>query len=65
MPLVQHNQPFRDLPALETSPPRDPPATDNVRPGPDREAMLRKARLMETALHIDEWLASPGLRAPR
>ena len=66
MPLVQHNQPeppFRDLLALETSPPGNPPATDNVlavRPGPER-----KARLMETALHIDEWLASPGLRAPR
>jgi hypothetical protein len=71
MPLVQHNQPeppFRDLLALETSPPGNPPATDNVpavRPGPEREAMLRKARLVETASHIDEWLASPGLRAPR
>ena len=69
MPLVQHNQPespFRDLLALETSPPRDPPATDNVpavRPGPEREAMLRKARLVETASHIDEWLTSPGLQA--
>ena len=68
MRLVQHNQPeppFRDLLALETSPPRDPSATENVRPGPEREAMLRKARLVETASHIDEWLASPGLRAPR
>ncbi len=70
MPLVQHNQPeppFRDLLALETSPPGDPSATDNVRPGPEREAMLRKARLMETALHIDEgWharFAGPALEA--
>jgi hypothetical protein len=72
MPLVQHNQsepPFRDLLALDTLPPRDPlAATDNapaLRPCPEREAMLRKARLVETASHIDEWLASPGLRAPR
>jgi len=27
--------------------------------------MLRKARLVETASHIDEWLATPGLRATR
>jgi hypothetical protein len=71
MPPIQHNQPeppFRDLLALETLPPRDLPATDNVpavRPDPEREATLRKARLVETASHIDEWLASPGLRAPR
>ena len=71
MRLVQHNQPeppFRDLLALDALPPGHPPATDNapaVRPGPEREAMLRRERLVETASHIDEWLASPGLRAPR
>jgi hypothetical protein len=72
MPLVQHNQSdplFRDLPRWTLCPlARDPPATDNaqaLRPGPEREAMLRKARLVETASHIDEWLATPGLRAPR
>ena len=34
-------------------------------PGLDREALLRKARLTETAAHIDEWLSSPGLQAPK
>jgi hypothetical protein len=33
-------------------------------PGPQRDALLRKARQMETASHISEWLSSPGLRAP-
>jgi hypothetical protein len=33
-------------------------------PGVDRETLLRKARLDETAAHIDEWLNSLGLRPP-
>lgn len=32
--------------------------------GAAREALLRKARQAETASHINEWLASPGLRPP-
>jgi hypothetical protein len=34
-------------------------------PGPEQADLLRKARQAETAAHIDEWLASPGLRPPR
>jgi hypothetical protein len=34
-------------------------------PGPQRDAMLRKARQMDTAGHINEWLSSPGLRPPK
>ena len=33
-------------------------------PGLERETLLRKARQSETAANIDEWLRSPGLRAP-
>jgi hypothetical protein len=33
--------------------------------GPQREQILRKARQAETATHIDEWLSSPGVQAPR
>jgi len=33
--------------------------------GPEREALMRKARQLETALHINEWVTSPGLQAPR
>jgi hypothetical protein len=34
-------------------------------PGVERETLLRKARQAETAAHIDEWLSSPGLKAPK
>jgi hypothetical protein len=34
-------------------------------PGAVREAALRKARQMETASHMSEWLRSPGLQAPK
>jgi hypothetical protein len=36
-----------------------------IRPGKEREMLLRKARQLETAVHINEWLTSPGLQAPR
>jgi len=34
-------------------------------PGPKREALLKAARLSENALHIQQWLNSPGLQAPK
>jgi hypothetical protein len=33
-------------------------------PGPERDALLRKARRAETAANIDGWMSSPGLRTP-
>jgi hypothetical protein len=36
-----------------------------LRPGREQDAMVRKARLMETASQINDWLTSPGQRAPR
>ena len=33
-------------------------------PGPKREALLKAARLSENALHIQQWLSSPGMRSP-
>ena len=33
-------------------------------PGIERERLSRRARQAETAVHIQEWLISPGLRAP-
>ena len=35
-----------------------------LRPGPERDAMIRRARQAETASHLQDWLLSPGLRAP-
>jgi hypothetical protein len=36
-----------------------------LRPGPEQDALLRRARRAETASHIDEWANSPGLQPPR
>jgi hypothetical protein len=33
--------------------------------GTERDALLRKARQAETASHMNEWLSSPGLQAPK
>ncbi|MCA1511608.1 hypothetical protein [Bradyrhizobium sp. NBAIM01] len=33
-------------------------------PGRRRDMLLRQARQDETAMQIDSWLRSPGLRAP-
>ena len=34
-------------------------------PGAAREELIRRARKAETASHMNEWLASPGLRPPK
>ena len=34
-------------------------------PGPERDDLLRKARQIDTARDIDEWLNFPGPQAPR
>jgi hypothetical protein len=36
-----------------------------LRHGPKKLSMLRKARQLEIAIHINEWLSSPGLQAPK
>jgi len=36
-----------------------------LRPGPERDAMIRRASHAETASHVDDWLLSPGLQPPR
>ena len=36
-----------------------------LRPGPEQDALLRKARQADTASHIDEWANSPGLQPPK
>jgi len=33
--------------------------------GLQQQDMLRKARQAETAVHLDEWLNSPGLKSPK
>ncbi|MGB6398013.1 MAG: hypothetical protein WBF73_20350 [Bradyrhizobium sp.] len=33
--------------------------------GEERNALTNRARHFDNALHINEWLATPGLRPPR
>lgn len=33
--------------------------------GPERDALLKRARIADTASHINEWANSPGLQPPR
>jgi hypothetical protein len=35
-----------------------------VGPGSIRDKLLEKLRQLDAATHINEWLSSPGLRAP-
>ena len=37
---------------------------ETLPPGPARDQVLRKARQDETALHMSDWLNSPGLKPP-
>jgi hypothetical protein len=32
--------------------------------GPQRDALVKKIRQLETASHMNDWLMSPGLRPP-
>ena len=34
-------------------------------PGPDRDMLLKKVRQAETALHLEDWVNSPGLQPPK
>jgi hypothetical protein len=36
-----------------------------LKPGPERDELLKKAQQIDTARDINEWLNSPGLRAPQ
>lgn len=36
-----------------------------MRPGPEKEELLRKARQAETASHLDAWANSPELQPPK
>ena len=37
----------------------------SLRPGPLRDALIRKARHTEAASHMNDWLHSSGLRSPK
>jgi len=38
---------------------------NHLPPGPERDALLKKARQADTAAHLGEWANSPGLQSPK
>ncbi len=38
--------------------------TSSLPPGPQQQALLRRARQAETGSHMSEWLRSPELQPP-
>jgi hypothetical protein len=36
-----------------------------LKPGPQKEGLLKKIGQLETASHINEWLTSPELQPPK
>lgn len=36
-----------------------------LRPGPEQDLLLKKARQADTAAHLEEWVSSPGLQPPK
>jgi hypothetical protein len=36
-----------------------------IRPGPERDALLKKARRADTAVHLEDWADSPELQPPK
>jgi hypothetical protein len=38
---------------------------ETVSPGPERDALLRRARQADTAMHLNDWLSSSGLQPPK
>jgi hypothetical protein len=38
---------------------------NGMRPGPERDELLRKLRQAEAAMHMEDWANSPGLQPPK
>jgi hypothetical protein len=36
-----------------------------LKPGPQKDGLLKKISQLDTAAHINEWLTSPGLQPPK
>jgi hypothetical protein len=52
-------------PTFEQEVSRIKQAASELRPGRERDVLVKKARRAQIAAHLDAWLASPGLQPPR
>ena len=62
MPQLQPTLHFEDRLAKERK--RLEALAAKLKPGPEREAILKKISQLDTAAHINEWLSAPGLHSP-
>ena len=65
MPRIQRIQPKAPLHDRLVEAMRLKDEANELPPGSLRDARIRKARQAVTASHVNEWLSSPGLQAPR
>jgi hypothetical protein len=60
---AKHETSFEEGLASQASHLRD--EAEKLRPGVERDNLIRRARQLETASHLNEWLNSPGLASPK
>jgi hypothetical protein len=61
---VKHQASFEERLATEARRLRE--LAKGLQPGSiEREQLIRKARQADTAVHMNEWLSSPGLTSPK
>lgn len=60
---IKYEKTFKERLAEEAQLFRDEAA--KLSPGTAQELLLKRARLAETASHMNHWLNSKGLRSPR
>jgi hypothetical protein len=60
---TKHSKTFEDRLAEQAQ--TDRQRAQMMPPGPERDALMRKARQCETAAHLTEWISSPGLQPPK
>jgi hypothetical protein len=60
---TKHSKTFEDRLAEQAQ--TDRQRAQMMPPGPERDALMRKARECETAAHLNEWISSPGLQPPK
>lgn len=60
---IKHTATFEERLAAEAE--RLKTEAGSLPDGKERDDLIRRARLAETASHMSEWLSSPGLQPPK
>jgi hypothetical protein len=60
---VKHDTSFEERLASRAS--RLRAEAEKLRPGVERDDLIRRARQLETASRLNEWLSSAGLASPK